>query len=867
MSSFKDIDPRLRDTASNAFSQHAHNNAPFQTPLAPSTSRSPVGPPQRFDSPIGNPYLPQTPQSGGNATDHDGGNSQSGGGADDPKRTRACEACRGLKVRCEPDPNNGDGPCKRCAKANRNCVVTVPNRKRQKKTDSRVAELEKKIDALTQSLAQKSAGIAPTTAGPFPEQQGMGVEPRRNAYQQVTNGGFDSLYASRPEVRAEDWSYPKEPEFVARKNSAPPMVVAGQKRKHLETREYSSTPESSARKLSETPNGFLVDTGNKPAPNHEYADVIDRGVLTADMAAKMFECYIEKMVPHMPAVVFPAGTTAADVRKTTPTLFLAILSAASGSNYPELQRMLTKEVMSIYADRVICNGEKTLELIQALHVSTLWYWPPEHFEELKFYQLIHIAAVMAIDIGMGKKNKSSKAQSSAGLWRDHPWRRTPYPDPESIDARRAWLACYFLCCNASMGLRRPNLIRWTSFIGDCVEVLETSPEAAPTDKILCQWVRSQHIAEEIGTRFSMDDPGASVSITDQNVQYALKGFELDLEKWSKNIPPEVETPTLRVTEHVVNLYMHEVAMHVDHNVEEFKPPFTEDNLRGMGDKDQPIPLSNAHIKALSTCLTSIDRIFETFLQFDVETIRCLPVANFVRVAYAVVVLIKMYFAAAQPNSELGQVINKDHMKVEQYLDGLVGIFRASAAEEKSRPSGKFLMVLLMLKTWFHRQRGPPGSVNESAKNTGKQGESSAKSSDAAQPSAPEQRNGQQSGYSPANTPLQLLSEVATGNSGGQSRSDTMANYPGGNNDWQPTPTQVSYQNYPPMNMFGMYGTGGPPSFDPQTGLDYGYTIGDGVEQAMGMPPGLGDFGTIFNDDAFFSGIMDSVGQGISFEGL
>jgi hypothetical protein len=252
------------------------------------------------------------------------------------------------------------------------------------------------------------------------------------------------------------------------------------------------------------------------------------------------------MAPHFPAVVFPDGTTAAEIRKTKPTLFLAILSAASGSNHPELQRILTKEVMAIYAERIIVSGEKTLELIQALHISTLWYWPPEHFEELKFYQLIHIAAVMAIDIGMGKKSKISKSKAG-GLWRDHSWRRTPYPDPESIEARRAWLACYFLCCNASMGLRRPNLIRWTSFMAECVDVLETSPEALPSDMTLCQWVKSQQIAEEVGTQFSMDDPSATISIADQKVQYALKGFERELEKWSSQVPPQSASRKLSQT--------------------------------------------------------------------------------------------------------------------------------------------------------------------------------------------------------------------------------------------------------------------------------------------------------------------------------
>jgi hypothetical protein len=258
------------------------------------------------------------------------------------------------------------------------------------------------------------------------------------------------------------------------------------------------------------------------------------------MATDMFNCFVERMSPHMPAIAFPPGTTAADVRKSKPTLFLAILSASSGLSHPALQKILTKEVMGIYADRIVCNGEKTLEIIQALQVSALWYWPPENFEELKFYQLIHIAAVMAIDIGMGKKSKSSSTKA-AGLWRDHTWRRTPYPDPESIEARRAWLSCYFLCCTASMGLRRPNLIRWTHFMADCVDVLEHSPDAAPSDKALCQWVRSQHIVEEVGTQFSMDDPVANVRISDAKVQHALKGFERDLEKWSSQIPPDVQS--------------------------------------------------------------------------------------------------------------------------------------------------------------------------------------------------------------------------------------------------------------------------------------------------------------------------------------
>jgi hypothetical protein len=245
-------------------------------------------------------------------------------------------------------------------------VVTVPSRKRQKKTDSRVAELEKKIDALTASLHATKSGSEPHGSENMIEQEAVNMSGRQNPYQQVTNGGYASQFVSRPEARvSNEWSsYPKPPEFETRKPSAPPMVVAGQKRKHAETRDYSATPDGRSpsvggpvRRTSSHLDGFGASaTGiqaHKAPQTHEYADVVDRGLITADMATKMFNCYVEKMAFHMPSVVFPPGTTAADIRKSKPTLFLAILSASSGMNYPEYQRMLTKEVMNIYADRII----------------------------------------------------------------------------------------------------------------------------------------------------------------------------------------------------------------------------------------------------------------------------------------------------------------------------------------------------------------------------------------------------------------------------------------------------------------------------------------------------------------------------------
>lgn len=212
--------------------------------------------------------------------------------------------------------------------------------------------------------------------------------------------------------------------------------------------------------------------------------------------------------------------------------------------------------------------------------------------------------------------------------------------------------------------------------------------------------------------------------------------------------------------------MHEVATHSDGSDDCKMHP--SETLIGSD-----TPLSLAHINGLSACLTAIDGIFGEFLSLDVQTIRCLPVFNFVRVAYAVVVLIKLYFAASSPKGELGKVINKDQMKVEQHLDNLLEKFRATAAEDRSRPAAKFLVVLVMIRSWFHKQKQNQNRCANQGAN--------AVTTDTPPPPYPRQGGGERGSSTPAtqqpqqpdypttaSTPLQLLSEIATNNSAASS---------------------------------------------------------------------------------------------------
>ncbi|XDG06955.1 hypothetical protein ABKA04_006570 [Annulohypoxylon sp. FPYF3050] len=785
-------------------------------------------------------YTPHTPNGHhqGNETPNDPGNTPQD--PNDLKRPRACEACRGLKVKCEPDPANPEGPCKRCAKAGRNCVVTQPTRKRQKKTDSRVAELEKKIDALTASLHASRGGS-------------------NNASHPHSNPSEDQTYGyNHDSTSARDWGAPPSrshqphsaPELEKRTSFPPPTALAGQKRKFTESADASPTVPGAS------PAPPKANTGPEPEP-----DIIDRGIITMSEAAAFFTRFTDDMVPHLPAVVFPEGTTAIEIRKSKPILFLSIMAAAS-SEIPKLQRQLVREIMQLFAEHIIISGRKSLELIQALLVSVIWYYPPEHFEELKFYQFVHLAAVMSIDVGLGRKKHNPKTRLVPYTWRDHPFRKQPLPDPMSVEARRTWLAVYFLASNVSMALHRPNLIRWQPFMTECMDILESSPDAAPTDRYLCHLVWTHRLAEDVGIQFSMDDPSVFVNVSEQKVQYALRGFERDLAKYSESIPKSEKRPSLILGFHVLNLYMHEIALHVDKSPEEYRPPCNADSLR------EPIPgledaLTPSHISALSSCLTAIDGIFETFLSMDVHSIRCIPIFSFVRVAYAVVVLIKMYFSASNSNSELGKVINKDNMKVAEYLEKLLEKFREVAASDKSRPASKFLLVLAMLRSWFFKQGQAQGkglADDEAATAAIQDLRGGLPTNEQKSGSGPSQQPSQQQRPPPpnnpaqTNTPLQLLSEIATGN--GPTRNNSQNPGPDANTTqsyqsnagWlrsvpqpaQPFMYDPTGGNAASASRGGMQGPGPEQSFMPWMAGSFGATdfdyssLGDGFEQAMGL---------------------------------
>lgn len=150
-------------------------------------------------------------------------------------------------------------------------------------------------------------------------------------------------------------------------------------------------------------------------------------------AERAFHQYIRSFVPKFPIVVFPLGTTAQLVRETKPLLFLAIISIASGGCCSvDEQKQLVAETKRLLIDRAVVQGDKYLELVQALQVVLLWYRVPGDYKQMNLNQLARIMITLAIDLGLDKFKNPEQSGTSDNLWC-------------RVELQRAWLGCLFLC--------------------------------------------------------------------------------------------------------------------------------------------------------------------------------------------------------------------------------------------------------------------------------------------------------------------------------------------------------------------------------------------------------------------------------------
>jgi hypothetical protein len=352
--------------------------------------------------------------------------------AQKPPVTRACDQCRAMKVRCIPDLKKR-GICQRCANTNRECIFKPIKTKRKKRTDTRVAELEREVQAMRALLEKSTAPVTQLT----PESKSSDTA-RSDA-----GSGAASLTPPSDKQHWEDVS----PGMDAAQgfNTQQPPLSGGPLTLPYATDEAFVCAEDLIEPESEV--GPLSSAFSAQELND--LDVIDRKILSIETARVLFDIYNNDLLSLSPFVLIQPGTTADEMRILKPKLFLAIIAAGAGKHDTQLYKILNSEIRQVYSSSLF--SEKSLQLVQALIVTAVWYFPPSSCRQVKYYEYVHMAATMALDIGIGTKPRTNgvgpswEVNGPGAVISDHYAKTRPSSQEAELENRRTFLACYIMC--------------------------------------------------------------------------------------------------------------------------------------------------------------------------------------------------------------------------------------------------------------------------------------------------------------------------------------------------------------------------------------------------------------------------------------
>ena len=253
-----------------------------------------------------------------------------------------------------------------------------------------------------------------------------------------------------------------------------------------------------------------------------------------------------------------------------------------------------------------------------------------------------------------------------------------------------------------MRFRRPNILLYNAWMGECEALLLKSPQMG--DKRIIAWLRLQRIADEAYTAFGFDDASTSFELSELRLRAILKIFEQRMQEWRKSVPDEVMTQNLLMEYHQNMMSMWEFAMDGGkYDAPEFRnrhmtlPALDEDPCV------QPETLlsrSSLQINATIMCISSAHSILDCWLQIPIPKLQKSAGVLFVRVCFALVALLRVDYAVGTDAEGMGEVIDSKSLKIDYYLNAVIKMTTDAEGPQKCRIPGHWRFIITeKLKTW------------------------------------------------------------------------------------------------------------------------------------------------------------------------
>jgi hypothetical protein len=408
--------------------------------------------------------------------------------------------------------------------------------------------------------------------------------------------------------------------------------------------------------LREKSGSVTTSPGSSPG-NHDHSilSFLDTRI-PLSRQQDLLHLYAHQAGAAWPVILLPLDLDL--LRTKSPILLLCVLV------YSVTQRMqmieldvheeLVRETMHLIGEEVIGRGRRSLELVQALLVTSFWNKPLRKGDHASCYQLIQLATDMAIDLNIG----GLAWQPSPVAYFSH------HEDPTSLEARRTWLACFVAVSTSSISMRRPNTVPWNAHHEECLLYLESNGETS--DVLLCQLVRIVQLIEEIYTFMGLCQLATYVDGNDYNTHVTIEMLRNRVDAWAAQIPPSLSSSqTLKVWYHVAMVHIYEVVLHTPTNKASFAAPYLPGRI-AVKDFPKPDNIIPPLQTALGALVQNCQAVIDTTAEMDPLLVLSLPTFCFAPVVlYSLFVLVTAMVAGTEPTNTYGRCLPKDCFRIEE----------------------------------------------------------------------------------------------------------------------------------------------------------------------------------------------------------
>lgn len=148
--------------------------------------------------------------------------------------------------------------------------------------------------------------------------------------------------------------------------------------------------------------------------------------------------------------------------------------------------------------------------------------------------------------------------------------------------------------------------------------------------------------------------------------------------------------------HMIRISLYEPVLYDGNDLEDFRPPYKLCALssRKKACTETSVETSNG----LRQCTISAQTIVHTFLSLSVDSLRSVPVIIYVRLSYAVIVLLKMKLSSQTPQPA-ADPSHKD-IDIQDILSQLIEKLHSTTGPERFQVPATFLGVLSRVKSWY-----------------------------------------------------------------------------------------------------------------------------------------------------------------------